>query len=225
MQVNVGAVRHLVFAQIGDDQLLPAQFVRALDARRQHRVTLRGVAADDDHQCRLLDVGDRARIAAVAHGSEEAGGRRSLAIPRAVIHVVGADDRPRQLLHQIAFFVRALRRRDERQCVRPVLRLDLAEAPRHQIQCLIPARLAETVALANQRLGQPVRTVHIVPSELALDACGNAVRRAVRGFHFQNVAIPRPDIEAASHAAIGAHRLGALDARLAHLRFHFRKLS
>ena len=39
------------------------------------------------------------------------------------------------------------------------------------------------------------------------------------GFDFEDVAVARPDIEGAAHAAVGAHGLGALDARFAHGRF------
>jgi hypothetical protein len=63
--------RHLVLAQVGDNQLLPAQLVGALDARRQHRMALRRIAADDQHQPGLLDVGDRTGVAAVTHRAEE----------------------------------------------------------------------------------------------------------------------------------------------------------
>ena len=42
--------------KIGDDQLLPAQLVGALDARGQHGMAFRGVAADNDHQAGVFDV-------------------------------------------------------------------------------------------------------------------------------------------------------------------------
>ena len=124
MQKQIGAPGHLVLAEIGHDQLLAVEFVRALDARRDHRMALGRVAADDEHQVGLLDVRDRARIAAVADRAEQAHGRRRLAVARAVVDVVGADDRAGQLLHQVALFVRALRRGDESDGVRAARRLD-----------------------------------------------------------------------------------------------------
>ena len=58
------------------------------------------------------------------------------------------------------------------------------------------------------------------PAELALDAGGDAIGRALGRLHFQNVAVFGPDIEAAADSAVRADGLGSLDARLAHVRFH-----
>ena len=132
MQKYIRAPRHLVLAQVGDNQFLPAKLMRALDARRQHRMALGGIAADDQHQLGLLDVGNRAGIATIANRSQQPRSCRGLAVARAVIHVIGADHGAGQLLHQVAFFVGALRRRDERQRIRPVRCLDFGKPARHQ---------------------------------------------------------------------------------------------
>src|SRR4029077_18108209 len=100
-----------------------------------------------------------------------------------------------------------------------MLRLDFSKSASHQIESLVPTGLAETVALANQRRGQAVRIVHVVPSKLALDAGGDSVCGAIRRLDFQDVAVLGPDIEAASDSAIRAHGLGAADTRFAHGRF------
>ena len=50
--------------------------------------------------------------------------------PGAVVHVVGADDRPGQLLQQVALLVRAARRVEEGQRVRAVPGADLLHAAR-----------------------------------------------------------------------------------------------
>jgi hypothetical protein len=71
-QEEVGAFGHLVFAQIEDDELLPAQFVGLLNARGQNRMAFRRVAADDDDQARLLNVLDGAGIAAVTDRAKKA---------------------------------------------------------------------------------------------------------------------------------------------------------
>ena len=151
MQENIGAPRHLVLPQVGDDQLLAVKLVRPLDARSQHGMTLCRVAADDHNQVRLFNIRDRTRISAVAHGPKQAGGRRRLAVPRTVIHVVRADHRPGQFLHQIAFFVGAFGRGDEPQRVRAMRRFDLREAAGDKVQRLLPPGLAEVVAFADQR--------------------------------------------------------------------------
>src|SRR5437899_6368926 len=133
-------------------------------------MTLRRVAADDNDQVSLLDVADRTGIAAVPHRSEQASGRRSLAVPRAVVHVVGADHGPSQLLHQIAFLVGAFGRADKAEGVRAILRFDFREACRNKVQRLIPAGFAEAVALADQRRSEAVLAVNEVPGEFSLDA-------------------------------------------------------
>jgi hypothetical protein len=99
-----------------------------------------------------------------------------------------------------------------------------ANLPRHQSERLVPGRFAELVALRESAAWSAGPAVHIIPAKLALDAGGNAVGRALRRLHFQNVPVLGPDIEAATDAAVGADRLGALDVRLAHGRFHFREL-
>jgi hypothetical protein len=90
-QVEIGPPRHFIFTQVGDDELLPVQLVGALHARGEHGMALGGVAADDQHQIGLLDIGDGARIAAVADRAEQPVGGRRLAISRAVVDIVGPD--------------------------------------------------------------------------------------------------------------------------------------
>src|ERR1022692_2726414 len=99
--------------------------------------------------------------------------------------------------------------------------LDLAETPRDQVQGLIPFGFPETVALADQRLRESIFVVDEVPREFSFYARGNSVSRAFSRFHFQNMAVLGPHIEAASHAAIGADRFGAPDASSPHGGFRF----
>ena len=200
------------------------QLMRTLDARSQNGMALGRVAADDDDEARLLDVLDGAGIAAVAHGAEKPGGRGRLAIARTVIHIVGPDHRARQLLHQVAFLVRALRRRDERERIGTIRAFDLGEAARHQVESLIPRRFSEFVVFTNQRLGQAIGTVDIVPPELALDAGRNAVGGTVKRLDFEDLTLFRPNVERAAHTAVGAHGLRPLDLRFAHVGFNFREL-
>src|ERR1700733_9868540 len=100
-----------------------------------------------------------------------------------------------------------------------MLRFDFRESARDQIEGLIPTGLAKLVAFTDQRRGQTVRVVHVIPSELSLDAGGDSVRGAVRWLDLQDVAVLGPNIEAAADSAIGAHGLGAPDALFAHVRF------
>ena len=113
MKEEVCASCHLMLTQVGDNELLPVQFVRALHPCRNDRMTLRGIAANDENQISLLHIGNGTGIASIAHGAEQAHGRGRLAITGTIIDVVRANDGPRQLLHQIAFLVRTFGRRNE----------------------------------------------------------------------------------------------------------------
>ena len=71
-------------------------------------MALRGIAPDNEHQPGLFDVTNGAGIATIAHGAKETRGCGRLAVAGAVIHVIGPNNRARELLHQIAFFIRTL---------------------------------------------------------------------------------------------------------------------
>src|SRR5713101_7348146 len=90
MKEHICTPRHLVLPQVRDDQLLTVQLVRSLDPSGQHGMALRRVAPDDQDQIGLFDVPDRAGIPTVTDGSEQASRGGSLAVPRAVVYVVGA---------------------------------------------------------------------------------------------------------------------------------------
>jgi hypothetical protein len=136
------------------------------------------------NQIRLFNIRDRTGIAAVPHRSEQAGGCRSLAVPRAVVHVVGSDHGPSQLLHQVAFLVGAFGRADKAESVRATPPFDLRKACRNKVQRLIPAGFAEAVALADQRRGEPVLAVDEVPREFAFDTRGDTVGMAILWLYF-----------------------------------------
>ena len=103
-----------------------------------------------------------------------------------------------------------------------MLGLDTAQTVRDIRQCFVPGGLTEVVAFADERCPQTVFAVHVVPAELAFDAGGNAVGRALRGFDFENMPVLAPDIETAADAAVGADGLGLLVHHLTHGGFCFR---
>ena len=101
--------------QVSHNQLLATQFVGLFDASRQYRVTLGGVGADNHDQTCLSNIGDRAGVAAITHRPEQALGGRRLAIARAVIDVMRANDRRAQFLHQVTLLVCTFGRGDKAQ--------------------------------------------------------------------------------------------------------------
>src|SRR4029077_15788590 len=97
MQEKVGAFRHFMFAQIGDDKLLTAQLVGPLYASGQDRVALRRIAADDNYKAGVINVLEGPKIDTVTHCTKEALSCRRLAVAGAIIHIVRADDCARKL--------------------------------------------------------------------------------------------------------------------------------
>ncbi len=178
LEMQIGALGQLVLAQVGDDMLLPVQLGRPLEAGRDHGMAFGRVRADDQQQLGGFQIGDRASIGAIAHSTPQPLGGRRLTIARAVVDVVRAHHAARELLHQIAFLVGALRGSDVGQRIRTVGVPDLVEPTRDERVCLVPFRLAERAVLANQRLGQTMFAVDMAPAELALDAGRNRLAGA-----------------------------------------------
>src|ERR1700719_4146534 len=124
--------------------------MRLFNAGGRDRMSLGRITADDQNQAGILDVPDGSRIAAITNGAEQTFGGGCLAVARAIIHVVGADDRTGQLLHEITFLVGAFRRGDEGKSIRSVLLLDLCESPRHQAEGFLPTGLAKFVSFSDE---------------------------------------------------------------------------
>ena len=170
LKEDIGTLGHLILAQVGDDQPLPAMLVRPLDARAEHRVILRRIRPYDDHQASLLDVRDRAGVATVAHCSLQPHGRRVLAVAGAVVDVVCPNHSARELLHQEALFIGALRRGDKRERIWAVVLNDAFEGLLDNVERLGPFNLAIAFTVAKQRLYQAVIGVDVAPGILALHA-------------------------------------------------------
>ena len=179
-------------------------------------MALRSVTADNEHQIRLRYVCDRAGVSAITDGTKQTYCCRCLAIARAVVDIVCSDYGPGQLLHQIAFFIGALRRRDKPDRVWSILGFDLGQALSNQAERFVPTGFAKFVALSNERLRQPVSAVDMVPGEFSFDTSRDAICRTLQRLDLKNVSILRPDIEAAPDSTVSAHCLGAANARLAH---------
>ncbi len=68
--IEIGALGHFMPTRINHQQLLSLMLVRLFDVRGDHRVVLRQIATDNNDQRGFLQVFNRTRIAAVAHGAE-----------------------------------------------------------------------------------------------------------------------------------------------------------
>src|SRR6266853_5815412 len=104
---EVGAFGHFMLAQVGHDKFLAAKFVRPFYAGGQDRMGLGGVTADNDDETGIFDVLNGAGIPTIPYRTEETHRSRGLAITGTIVHVVRADHRTGQLLHEIAFLIGA----------------------------------------------------------------------------------------------------------------------
>src|ERR1700737_1056910 len=115
MQEQISTSRHLILAQVRNDQFLAMELMSPLHTSRKHRMTFGCVAADNNHESRVFNVLERAGVATNSNSPEQTLCCRSLAVAGTIVHVVGANDSARQLLHQVALLIGAFRRGDKRQ--------------------------------------------------------------------------------------------------------------
>ena len=110
---------------------------------RRHRVVGGGVAAGDDGHVGVDHVavggGDRAGADALEQGGHAGG----VAQPGAVVHVVGVEAGPDQLLEEVGLLVGALGRAEAGDRGRAAGGVDLGQPAGHQVQRLLPGGLAE----------------------------------------------------------------------------------
>ena len=62
----------------------------------------------------------------------------------------------------------------------------------------------------------------MVPGKLPFDTGGDPIYRSFQRLDLKNVSILGPNVKTATNATVGANRLGAANARLAHCLFRFR---
>ncbi|OQC12950.1 MAG: hypothetical protein BWX79_01100 [Alphaproteobacteria bacterium ADurb.Bin100] len=213
---NVGAPR------VGQHQPgTPAHSV--LDPRGAHRVVGRGVGADDEDEIGMLHVPHRVAHRAGAHAFEQRGHTGGMAQAGAVVHVVAAKAGAHQLLEQVGLFVAALGGAETRQRLLAVCVAQGEELARREVQCLVPAGLAEDFApvqvavqvvgvlghagLADQWLRQARRVVRVIEAEAALDAEASVIGRAGAAVHRDDFFITHFVGDLAADAAEGANRV------------------
>src|SRR2546430_300278 len=103
----------------------------------------RRVGAGDDGHVGVDDVavggGDRAGADALEQGGHAGG----VAQPGAVVHVVGVEAGPDQLLEKVGLLVGALRRPESGDRAGAAVGVDLGQAAGDQVERLLPGRLPE----------------------------------------------------------------------------------
>jgi hypothetical protein len=88
----------------------------------------------------------------------------------------------------------------------------------------VPARRAKLALLVYQRRGEAVLAIDVTPAELSLHTSGNSVGRTVLRRNRENVTVFCPDVEAATHTALGGNCFRLPDAVLPHRLVRLRDL-
>ncbi len=87
-----------------------------------------------------------------------------------MVHVVGAEDGPHELLEEVSGLVGDGGRPDPTHAMGSALLPDFPQPLADQIQGLVPGCRSEFAILADQRLGDPFRAIHVLVGEAALVA-------------------------------------------------------
>ncbi|OQA20998.1 MAG: hypothetical protein BWY63_01415 [Chloroflexi bacterium ADurb.Bin360] len=175
---TTGQPREVDAARVSDNQRNTAITHGMTNARPDDGVLLGGVGANDEDNLRLLGrVFDGVAHRTTTKRGRQTRNRRSVTESRAVINVIGLPNTARNLLHQVALFVRAFRRSQVGNTVGTVCVTVMREFLRDEVQRLIPSGLAETrpgtishTLIADKRRGQAVGARHEIPPVATLDA-------------------------------------------------------
>ena len=180
---------------------------------------LRHVRAPEHEGIRGLEIVVAAHRLVDAEGADQGDGSGCHAVPGVGVEVVGAETRAHQLAGGIAFPDRPLARAEHADRLRPLLAQDPFGLLGHDVERLLPGDRRKLAILgvapvphAQERSGQPVRPIHDLGQEVALDAVEPAVDLGL------GVAVGRdhlarldPHHHAAAGAAEAARRLRPLD--------------
>lgn len=137
-----------------DDVKLGSVMNAAQNVMKEDRMRLTRVRSPKNDDVGLLDLLVRARSAAspkYRRQTDDAGGVSSSI---AAIDVVAADDRTSELLRDIVHLVGSLRTAKHPVGARCAAIARVAQRGRRTVECLVPTRAAQAVAVAHQRMRQ-----------------------------------------------------------------------
>ena len=160
-QPQVGVPGKLDLTGVHHDELA-AGLVRLLDGDGRDVVLLRGVAVDDQHAARVLEIGERARR---GHGPEAAaqGLHKLGAMVHGEVNVVRAHDLAGELASQVGLLVRRTRREQQGEGAALVV----GQEGHDGLHRLLPRRLNELAVLPQHGRLQAVAAVDKLVAELA----------------------------------------------------------
>ena len=186
-----------------------------------------GIGADHEDHFRVRDVAHLVRHRAGIDAFHQRRDARRMAQARAVVDVVGPEAGAHQLLEQIRLFVRALGGTEtgERPLAVGIARVAQALWPRRRAlpprwprgrpRCQLSGSTTKSLCfgdarLADQRLGEAMRMLHVVEAVAALHAQPARVRRTVLALHVEDRVVLDVIGELAADAAVRTHRIDLL---------------
>ena len=211
-QVHVGDAGGLDDARVAHDELRAA-FLRTHDAARHDGMAGRRIVAEQQDAVRFLQRGDAHAHGARADALHEADHACRMAGARAVVDVVRAQARARELLHdEVGLVACPARRSREHDGLGPALLDDGAQAAGREVERLVPAHALKRRALgaADHRMvdarREDARVVHEVVAVEALEAQLALVRDAVLALRVHHQAVLHRQAQLAAGPAVRAHR-------------------
>ena len=169
LEMDVRDLRHGGPSGIGDDNLRAVVLRRAY-APPDYGMGFRRVRAYCEYALCIgnlvVGIGHRA----AAERPHEPRNGRGVTRPRAVVHVVGAEDGPGEFLGQVVHLVSAPCRAPDAQAVASVLLADFFQVDRDRFEGLLPCRFLEFPIDLNQWPFQPLGMVYEFPRVPSLHA-------------------------------------------------------
>ena len=211
-QVEIGHVREIDFARVGDDHLGPA-LEGLFDPGRGHGVALGHVGADAEDQVGFVHVGEGVRHGTASDRGCQTGNRGRVSGTATVVYVVGAVAPANELLEAVVGLRRRAAGGDAVDGVATVLGEHLGKALGGAVERGVPVGGVELAVLAaNEGLGEPVAVLDEVKGKLALDTQRAFVGRTVHGRLDADEFIPfGQQIHRAANAAVRTDRAGLCD--------------
>jgi hypothetical protein len=200
--VLVGGAGHGRLARVDHHQLGPP-VPGPPEVLHGHREALGHVAAGDDHEVGLQQVGPGVAGPVDAEGLLVGRGRRDHAQPPVVVDVAGAQRHPGELAHQIGLLGGHAGPAEHPEGVAPVGRLDPPDLGHDPVEGRLPGDGVQRPVppVAHERGEQPVGVVDLLVGDHPLGAQPQLVDVVVAGLDPDHAAVLDPEVHAALHAA------------------------
>ena len=202
-------VGQLNLTRVNDDKLGAVFAHSLLQEQADDRVRFGGVAAGDDEGIQVFHLGDAVAHGAGADGQLQACNAAGMAEARAMIDIVGAQDRPHPFLKDKIVFVGGFGAGVGGDAVAAMLRNEARKSLAGEIQRFVPTGFAEVARLASadERRAQAARVGSEIQPEAAFHAEIAIIRRGVkRRFNAINLPLRDLQLHLAANAAIRASR-------------------